>query len=382
MSSLKGVYSVENVTRKVRGKKNLFWKGGDVMQEVPTARWTVTQPWRGLFGILISVGIAIGITVAFDLDSYLGLFTLWAISVVPIEVVMGLGWGGKYPPVDKLDQPWRGIALTAFMFFIASISTWWVVKFVGGGTANVVTNVYIICVVLTTMFHVIAFGCWPFGKMSLPAKGFLTLIVDYLIMLAGFRLWDFSGFAGANPELAGICPTGPVYWESALAFYFIMFVFLWVFVALDMWPFTKSEKLTAQPLMGFLIFVICFVLAYISYIIGVSSMGIKPIKLMLDFLLFIAGILTVVPMLQTWPGRRFAQPAKGFVNMIVALVFAFAFFYFYQMIGTIHFGPEAMATYPANCMIIANLCLALMFPAYVMHSTFLDFWPLPPTPES
>ena len=42
----------------------------------PTARWTKTQPWRGLFGVAVTVGYTFLITAIFDLKAFNGFFTL------------------------------------------------------------------------------------------------------------------------------------------------------------------------------------------------------------------------------------------------------------------------------------------------------------------
>ena len=59
----------------------------------PKAKWTVTQPWRGLFGTALTLWVAFAIAAAFDMQSFMGNFTLFMMSFVAIEVVMGLGWG-------------------------------------------------------------------------------------------------------------------------------------------------------------------------------------------------------------------------------------------------------------------------------------------------
>lgn len=345
-------------------------------------RWAVTQPWRGLFGVLVCMWITIGITSAFSLEKFIGLFTVWANSLVPIQVVIGLVWGCRYPPVEKFDQPWRGFALAGFMFLIGSMAALYVVKFIGGGSANPVSNNFSICVVLLTFFAVIAFSCWPFENISLASKGFLTLLLVYLVApVVMLVFWDFGAIAATIGSPAGFWPSGWCSWESALSFFFVMFAYLWMLFVLEKWPLTKSPALSnlRQPWAGILLLVICFVLALISFAIGVWVLGLKPLKLMLAFMCFVAGALTVTIVLQGWPGRRWNQPVRGLVNLLVSFVPAFAIFYLYNGFAGYHFGREVMVTYPANCMVLGNMMLGITFPAYVAYSLFLDFWPLPPT---
>jgi hypothetical protein len=335
---------------------------------VPTAKWTLTQPWRGLLALVITISIALVITTMFKMETFMGIFTLFAISMVPIEVVMGLGWGNNYPPTGDLSQPWRGLALIGF-----------------------------ISVVCLTFWAVIAFGMWPFQNLSLPAKGFLTLICVFLIMWLGLKLFDFSMMAyptGVNPApegsvpfyakggpleaFAGIAPSGPFGWESALAFWFWQLLFLFAFVMLDMWPFNKVPALMKQPLMGITLFVVCGVLAGIAFIIGVGSMKIEPIRFLINGVCSLFGLLMIITMFQMWPGRTLKSVAGGFLNIGLGIIIAIIGFYVIQAFCNWHFGPAMK--YPFNLMAIANVMLAITFPIWAAFSGFFDYWPLPPTP--
>ena len=72
----------------------------------PTAGWTITQPWRGLFGVAVTLGIAFTITASFDMQTYLGFFTTILMSNVPILLVLTMGLQGKYPSTEGLPRPW------------------------------------------------------------------------------------------------------------------------------------------------------------------------------------------------------------------------------------------------------------------------------------
>ena len=158
----------------------------------PKAKWTVTQPWRGLFGTALTLWVAFAIAAAFDMQSFMGNFTLFMMSFVAIEVVMGLGWGGKFPSVEGWPQPWPGLFLTGFVIVVATLAYFTLNGFVGGGAAHPATNVLSICVVITTFFLVIAFGMWPFQKGSVPTRGFLTWLLAYVITYLIWHLFNFS----------------------------------------------------------------------------------------------------------------------------------------------------------------------------------------------
>ena len=361
------------------------------MGELLQGRWTATQPWRGILASLICFAVAFGIASAFKMypasasylpwtaggpADFMHLFTAWSISMVPILVIMGVAWGGKYP-AERLEQPWKGFAGLAFMFAIGTLGCFWVLKFVGGGMVSPIVNVFIICVVIVTFFLVIGFGCWPWHKMSLPAKGFLTLISAYLIMLALFRLWNFDVFAGS--PVAGIAPSGPIGWANALSFFFWMVVFLFVFVHLGMWPIHKVKGLMTQPALGITLVISCFALAFAAYAIGVWGMNLEPIYFMLVGISYAFGMLMLLFMFQMWPGRTWKGPAGSLVNLLLAVVIAIAAFYGIRQFCIGIFGATNMY-YPHNWFAMANVMLALTFPMWAAHEALFDYWPLPPPP--
>lgn len=374
------------------------------MGEVPTATWTVTQPWRGVFGMLVCLGIALGIAACFELEHFTLLMGAWAMCIVPIEVIVGVPWGGTYP-APRLENPWRGFAILLFMFGIATIAFTFIRQYIGGGAITPLPVVYIIGTVITTMFLAIAFGCWPFQKMSLASKGFLTLLLAYLIWTAGFRLFSFDQImigpgwmvpasvpfystGGDFAALAGINPSGPFAWESAITFYFIMIVFMFVFLHLGFWPFSKFKSLMTQPTLGIVVTISCFVCALITFAIMAWSMDIYPIRIMTNFVCYAFGILGILFMFQMWPGRLWKQPAGGFINLLLGVVIAIIAYYGIKAFCSMIWGPAFFTGIgdgylllgPFGYFAMATVLLGLTFPAWAVYGPCFDFWPLPPTP--
>jgi len=366
----------------------------------PTARWTVTQPWRGIFGLVITLAAMLIITSIFDIKGYLGLFTTFIMCNVPVVAVIGAGWEGKYPSTEGLSQPSRGFLLTAFVVLIGVLCALGLVNFGAGGAATPFINVQAIVTVITTFFLVIALGMWPFQKLSLPAKGFLTLILAYIIgwlitLLFNFNLLSnpqgiipspvdpvpFYAEGGPLAPFANIAPMGPFAWESALLFYFCVFTFLFCFVALQFWPFSKSPKLMKQPVMGIVVIISCLILGIILYFIGVSALKIAPLRFLLYLVSFLFGLLMFLFMFQMWPGRAIKSPAGcGLLNIILSIIAGIIAYHLLLAFCTSHFGLEAMKQYPNDVFATANLMLGLVFPAWAIYAVAWDFWPLPPTP--
>jgi len=366
----------------------------------PTARWTVTQPWRGIFGLVITLAAMLIIPSIFDIKGYLGLFTTFIMCNVPVVAVIGAGWEGKYPSTEGLSQPSRGFLLTAFVVLIGVLCALGLVNFGAGGAATPFIHVQAIVTVITTFFLVIALGMWPFQQLSLPAKGFLTLILAYIIgwlitLLFNFNLLSnpqgiipspvdpvpFYAEGGPLAPFANIAPMGPFAWESALLFYFCVFTFLFCFVALQFWPFSKSPKLMKQPVMGIVVIISCLILGIILYFIGVSALKIAPLRFLLYLVSFLFGLLMFLFMFQMWPGRAIKSPAGcGLLNIILSIIAGIIAYHLLLAFCTSHFGLEAMKQYPNDVFATANLMLGLVFPAWAIYAVAWDFWPLPPTP--
>jgi len=341
----------------------------------PTARWTITQPWRGIFGLVVTLGSAMIITSIFDLQTYLGVFTTFIMSNVPILAILGAAWQAQYPSTKGLEQ--LGL-----------------VNFIADGAATPFIHVQAINTVITTFFLILAFGMWPFQKLSLPGKGFLTLIFAYIIAWLITKLFNFSMLSFAAPSgpvpfyaeggplaaFAGIAPMGPFAWECALAFYFSVLLFLFCFLALGFWPFSKSPSVMKQPVMGIVVTIACIVLGAILYLIGVSAMNIEPLKFLLYLVCFLFGLLMFMFMFQMWPGRVLKNPiGGGILNIVLSIGVGIIAYFLLGAWCTAHFGADAMK-YPFDIFATANLLLGLTFPAWAAYSALWDFWPLPPTP--
>jgi len=364
----------------------------------PKAKWTITQPWRGIFGFIVTVCYVMVITSIFEVQYFLSFYTLLIMAMVPILVIVSLGWRAKYPPTNGIPQPWKGMFLTGFVILLGTLVATGVKSFLSGGAAQPFTNIYLISTVLTTFFLVVAFGMWPFEKLSFSTKGWLTMVLTFVLMWFLLKLYNFSLLsfpAGVIPspikpvpfyspggpfqQFADIAPQGPFRWECAITFYFWMLLILFAFINLGMWPFIKFPKLLKQPLLGIVITITCFILGWIAYWIGVGLLKVEPLNFLLVGICWAFGVLLIMTMLQMWPGRAFKQPAWGFVNILLAIVFGIVAYYPYKAFAVWNFGKEAMA-YPNGIFILANMMLGITFPAWVAYADFFDFWPLPPTP--
>jgi len=253
-------------------------------------------------------------------------------------------------------------------------------------------------VVVATFFVIVAFGMWPFQKLSLGPRGWLSLLLAYVVAWFVLKLFNFNLLSfptGVNPSpidavpfyakggplaaLAAMAPQGPFRWESAITFLIWMMVFLFSFTALGMWPFHKSQALMKQPVLGIVLVISCVVLSAIANGIGVVSMHIEPIRFLFYGICYIYGLLLLMTMFQMWPGRALSPLAGAFVNMLIAIGIGIIAYYVYNAFAVWHFGAKAM-TYPNNMFTPINIMLGLTFPAWAAYADLWHFWPLSPMP--
>jgi len=365
----------------------------------PTARWTITQPWRGIFGLIVTLGAMMIVTSCFDIEAYLGFFSLLIMSFVPTVGILAAGWQAQYPSTEGLPQPWKGFLLTGFVVLIGIFSYSGLLHFAAEGAPTPFITLQVVFTVCVTFALILAFGMWPFGKLSLPGKGWLTLILAYILgwLVAMLGNWSFlthaKGFiespvfkvpfyaqGGPFEAFAGIAPMGPIAWESLFSFIICSLVFLFCFLALQFWPFSKSPSLMKQPVMGIVVIIGSGILGYILHVIGVGALKIVPLNLVLYDVSFLFGLLMILFMFQMWPGRTLKSPVGGgFLNIVIAIIVGIIAYYGLKAFCISHFGAEGMQ-YPNNVFAMANLMLGLTFPAWAIYATCWDFWPLPPTP--
>ena len=215
----------------------------------PKAKWTVTQPWRGLFGTALTLWVAFAIAAAFDMQELFGQFYVVDHVVCGHRGVMGLGWGGKFPSVAGWPQPWPGLFLTGFMIVVATLAYFTLRAFVSGGAAHPARTP---CHLHS---HHDVLSCSSFRDVAIPEdhrsyEGVSDLapgLCDNLRYLAAVQLHPAlvsrGGLPFPDPSRPLLCggrpprrtcrflpdradPPG----RSIFSFYFWMLVFLFVFV--------------------------------------------------------------------------------------------------------------------------------------------------------
>ncbi|NMA55236.1 MAG: hypothetical protein GX952_04815 [Firmicutes bacterium] len=356
-----------------------------------TADWAKKQPGRGIFVLIVTFIIAFIITASFSIETYTGFFGFVVMSCIGMFVVLGNLWKGKSLPVDQIPQPLSGLLLAGFAFAWGTLVAYCLINFVGGGVLHPYVALHTITTIVTIFFMFMAFGFWPFNRLSPPAAGFLFIITAYVIALGLVQLFDFSlisypagvfpspvdpvpFYAEGGPLAMFYAPTGPFLWEHAITYTICSVVFLWCFAILGMWPFTELKL--EQPLFGLAVTITCLILGYISFKIGVYQLHIEPSHLMSYAIAVIFGVLITLTIFQTWPGRNMEGLTGGFVNLIFSIVLGAVGYVIVRAFCQWHFAADFLL--PDSLNAINTMMLGLLFPMWAAYGDLFDFWPLPP----
>jgi chromate transport protein ChrA len=92
---------------------------------------------------------------------------------------------------------------------------------------------------------------------------------------------------------------------------------------------------------------------------------------------FLFGSIVVLNMLENSLFGRMAQPVKGVLNVLTAIVLGTVLSMIFRMLMPAVSGaqPSGAPTYAAQLW-LANALLAVTFPFLVIHAAFFNFWPL------
>jgi hypothetical protein len=361
---------------------------GDQFLKAP---WAARQPGRGLFTLIVTFLFSFIIASSFSIEVFTGFLGYYVMSCIGLFIVIGALWGGGFISIEHVPQPFKGVVLLVFALSGGLLISYFLINFIGGGVLHPYLTIYTIVAVITMFFLFLAFGFWPFNKLSLPAAGFLFIIFGYLIALCLTQLFNFNLLsypAGVSPSpiaavpfyqaggpLFGLpAPSGPIPWEHAAAYTVCSVDFLWMFAALGMWPFTKLKM--KQPLFGVVVSASCLILGYILLAIGIHLLKIEPLTFMSYAVSFIFGVLLLLTLFQLWPGNTIKSAAGGFLNIVLAIVIAIVGNYGIRAFCLWKFG-DAMV-YPDDLFATNTMMLALLFPMWAAYGDLFQFWPLPP----
>ena len=101
----------------------------------------MVQPMLGVVGLVVSVGLSLLVSVAFDPGTFGSWVAFLIMSVVPAQVIMGLVWQNNYPPaLGRLSQPGKGLSILALLVLVGCVVSPLMLKLVGGSVTPPLSN--------------------------------------------------------------------------------------------------------------------------------------------------------------------------------------------------------------------------------------------------
>lgn len=348
----------------------------------------IKQPLLGILATIIVFIMALGIITWFKTETFLTWVGFLAMTVIPIQIIIGLAWNNNYPPpAAKLEQPLKGIYLLLFSMvvgvFVASLS-----HFTIGGSVAPPTPFIIFFTILSvviSLWLVIVWQCWPMSAIHPhPAFiGFGTLFLVYVLDIIIYKwLMDFSFLKGAPFYVPALDPHGPINAWVVISFAVTTVATILAMAELDFWPLSlvprKAPAFGKQPLFGIMATVWILVIAFIIRTIFIKGLGMDVVVYAVKVpICIIFGEFIMLLLMQTSPVQTAKQPAKGFVLIIMSIILAVAMYYLYTWFSSLIAGnlPSGPPAYVHELWIATSL-LSITFPIIAIYTGLFNFWPL------
>lgn len=348
------------------------------------------QPMLGVLGLLVSVGLSLLVSVAFDP----GIFGSWVafliMSVIPAQVIMGLVWQNNYPPaLRRLSQPVKGLSILMVLVLVGCVTAPLMLKMVGGSVTPPLPFlvIYTILSIVVTFWMVAVFQCWPCSALSKhPAViGVGTMLLAYALAWVIFRMgFEFSVMEKAPFYLSALDPHGAYPVWSILSYMVSSVAIVMALVLLDFWPFSamaaKNPSLAQQPVFGLIAGLFILVAAGLMWTAGVDWAGLDRVVYMVRVpISLIFGDFILLILFQTAPFQKLAQPAKGLALIGCSAVLAILTYALYRAVVLSLVGdlPSGAPGYALELW-IATAMLSVTFPVIVAYGEGFGFWPFGP----
>jgi hypothetical protein len=342
------------------------------------------QPAAGIIASVFIMAISLAFISLFQLSTFTGWVAYCIECVIPMQIVIGITWATKHPQfAGSRTQPTKGILL-ALVTILAGIITGALFFYTVNGGVNPPTPflmMFIVMIVLTTFAAAIIWGGWPFMTMikSPMAAGITMLAACYIITYIIFRVFcDYSFMQGAPVYVASLDPHGLFNAWSTVVYYVTVIAVMFLMLSFDLWPLTKFPAIMKQPTLGIVWSLICLIVGYASFYIGVTVLKMEVVSFMVHVpIVAIFGTIIVLNMLQGSLFTKMSQPGKGILNILCVAIIGTLLFQVYgalsgRVTGVLKPGPP---TYDFELW-IASALLGVTFPLLIFYVEFFKLWPL------
>jgi hypothetical protein len=347
-----------------------------------------SQPILGIVASVLVVSASLWISVSLSPDTMLTWISLILVAMVPMQMVIGLAWGGQHPAaIAAMPTLTRGVAFSLLMATVGALVACIAHATVGGGISppTPFVNMFLILAVPMTLMLIIPFQRWPFTALlgNRPVViGFALLIAAYGLAWVLYQLlFDFSFLQQAPFYQAALDPHGKLTAWLPLTASLGGVVAILCLVLLDFWPLPLlAQALPAcgrQPLFGIVASVLIALIVAALWYVFIISQGMDVVAFMVQVCVsMIFGIFIILVMFEGAPFVRLSQPWRGLVLISAAALLAVVLHALYLTIAVSRFGLPGGAPGYALELWLATSLLAITFPLMVAFASFFNFWPL------
>jgi hypothetical protein len=345
------------------------------------------QPTVGIVATILVVAIAISVAVALRTDLVLTWMNLLLVSMVPMQMVIGLVWHCKQPaPIARLPQPVRGLAFLVLTVGVGMLVAMVAQHTVGGGLTppTPFVNMFVIFSVIVTIWLIVPMQCWPFtavlGKLPV-AMGFALLLAAYALAWILFNASFDFGFLHQAPFYSEtLDPHGRFTAWNPLTFGICSVATILSLVLLDFWPVSILARTVPafgrQPLFGLASGALIALIVTTIWQICVVQLEMDVVQLLVRAVSMIFGIFIVLVMFEGAPFIRLPQPRRGLVLISVAAILAVSMYMLYRYFAVNHLAlPGGVPGYTLELWLATSM-LAMTFPFMVLYASFFNYWPL------
>jgi hypothetical protein len=340
----------------------------------------VTQPLLGLAATALVIVLSLAYLALFDFGTFVGWVAFVMLCMIPAQIVTVV-IAPNPPWLVGRPQPVRGLLNLLATIAAAAVIAPAVLWLVGEGVSppGPIPSQFAVIVVPTTFFLAIAFGGWPFTKMTRNAGAAAAgvLVASYAITYVLFRvLYNYDFLEGAPVDLAS-APDGMYNAVVALVFYVTALGGMFLLLHFDLWPLTGAPAVMKQPLLGIVWTVVAIAVA--AAVMQVTGSRSKDPMWVLTRVTapFIFGTIIVLNMLQNSLFAKMRQPVKGLANVIAAAAIGVALGQVYGYFSDWYFNelPMGQPGYEYELWLV-NALLSVTFPFLIFYAAYFNYWPL------
>ena len=343
------------------------------------------QPLLGVAASALIIAIALGFIALFDFPSFAGSVSFFMLGLIPMQIVMVVLWGANPSFASSLRQPIKGIVLMLVAAVAAVVVMPIALGVVGEGVRppGPIPSHYVVIVVPTTFYLAIMFGGWPFTSVfkNPLIAGLAVLIAAYALTYAAFRLFFNYDFMQGAPVYLTSAPHGMFNAVVALVFDVTALAVMFLVLCFDLWPLNRSAALMKQPVLGLVWLAIACAGAAIVMWVTLGVIGMDPMIVLTRLTApVIFGAIIVLNMLQNSLFDGKAQPLKGVLNALAAIVIGVGLANLYGALAPTIAGmplPSGAPGYEYEIWLV-NALLSVTFPFLVFHAACFGYWPLAP----